>query len=64
MSGAHAEIVMYFGKYKGWKLGAVPNSYLSYLLRQDWFEDSYPDLLEPVEDESNWRREQGVVVED
>lgn len=63
MTGAHAEVVMYFGKYKGWVLGATPNSYLNYLLGQDWFEESYPDLLEPVEDEMRWRREQGVHIE-
>jgi len=64
MSGAYGEVVMYFGRFKDYKLAAVPNGYLNYLLNQDWFEESYPDLFNVVQDEMHWRLEQGVHVEE
>ena len=37
--------IMPFGKYKGQKLGEVPDSYLRWFLGQDWC-DQWPELLE------------------
>lgn len=51
-----------FGKYSGWNLGEVPNSYLHWLCEQDWFEDKYPSLLEKVEAELKWRDYFGIKV--
>jgi len=64
MSGAFAETIVYFGKYRDWRLGAVPNWYLNWCLLEDWFEEKYPDLFEPFQDEMNWRKEQGVYIDD
>ena len=36
---------MPFGKYRGWRLGDVPDHYLRWFLGQAWCED-YPDLVE------------------
>lgn len=36
---------MPFGKYKGQKLGDVPDSYWQWFIEQDWC-DEWPDLVE------------------
>jgi len=54
--------IMSFGRYRGSYIGEVPNSYLSWLLRQDWFEDK--DEFEDVESELRWRNDNNVYVED
>jgi len=44
---------MPFGKWKGTRLGEVPDSYWRWFLRQDWAQE-YPDLVaygQIVEDE-------------
>jgi len=61
-SGAYSGIVMSFGKHRDNKIGSIPNSYLSYLLREDWFEEK--DEFEAVQDEMNWRKEQGVYIDE
>lgn len=33
------ESLMYFGAYKGTKLANLPDSYCSWLLKQDWIKD-------------------------
>lgn len=38
------ESLMPFGKYKGLRLGDVPDDYLLWFLKQD-FCDKYPDLV-------------------
>jgi hypothetical protein len=50
--------VVHFGKFKGKTLEDIPSNYLSYLMTSDWFEDKYPDLIEPINQElafrTNW----------
>lgn len=41
----HDDSIMPFGKYKGKKLGEVPDSYWKWFLAQDWC-DEWPDLVE------------------
>lgn len=38
------ESLMPFGKHKDKRLIDVPDSYLLWLLRQDWVEEKYPEL--------------------
>jgi len=64
MSGSYGELVIPFGKFKGYSLAEVPNSYLRWCLEQDWFEEKYEDLVEPFEDELAWRDSMGVKIED
>jgi len=49
------EKIIYFGKHSGKTVGEVRSQYLRWLVNQEWFEDSYPDLVEPVEAELDWR---------
>lgn len=41
----HDDSRMPFGKYKGQRLGEVPDSYWRWFLSQDWC-DEWPDLVE------------------
>ena len=41
----HDDNLMPFGKWKGQRLGEVPDSYWKWFLRQDWC-DRYPKLVE------------------
>ena len=61
-SGGHGHETLKFGKFRGHALAVVPNSYLRYLLTQDWFEDH--DQFEAVQDEMAWRRDNNVHVEE
>ncbi|MBW8001695.1 MAG: hypothetical protein FVQ80_06695 [Planctomycetes bacterium] len=68
MVGSHSEHILSFGKYGLGKSGerclaAVPNTYLNWLLDQDFFVDSHRDF-EAVNDECEWRKSQSVYVED
>jgi hypothetical protein len=40
--------IMPWGKYRGERLGDVPDDYLDWLGKQDWIED-HPDLLEYID---------------
>ena len=37
--------LMTFGKYKGFRLGEVPDSYFRWFLEQDWSSD-FPELVQ------------------
>ncbi len=54
--------LMPFGKFKGKTVDELPNSYLNWLLEQDWFEKNFEDLYEVVEAEAAWREEVGVHI--
>ncbi len=67
MSGSHGEHILSFGKYGLGSpdervLAAVPNSYIAWLLEQDWFENKAD--FDEVYDEGEWRKSQNVYVED
>jgi uncharacterized protein (DUF3820 family) len=53
-----------FGKYRGNCLPEVPSSYLRYLALADFMEKKYPDLLEKVEAELEWRDQTDGHFED
>ena len=50
---------MPFGKYKGTRLGDVPDDYLNWFLKQPWC-DQWPDLVTYAntinEDDDEWPR--------
>ena len=60
--GGYSETVLSFGKFKGYQIGSISNSYLGRLLRQDWFEQ-YAEF-EGVQDEVAWRKDNSVFVEE
>ncbi len=61
-------IEMPFGKYGPGAdhrvIGTVPSSYLRWCLESDWFEEKYPHLVEPFEEELAWRDEWDEHFED
>jgi uncharacterized protein (DUF3820 family) len=59
MGTVNPEAVIRFGIHRGKTLNEIPSDYLEWLIRQDWFEDKYPDLLESTEGELDWRDQFG-----
>ena len=47
--------ILHFGKFAGKDIEDVPSDYLKYLVGSDWFEPKYPKLMEPIEDELEFR---------
>jgi hypothetical protein len=62
MNGDFGERILDFGKWKRSALAEVPDYSLRWYLDQDWFEVTYPQWVEPFEDELKWRDAAGVKV--
>lgn len=45
----HDDSKMPFGKWRGTRLGSIPDSYWQWLLEQDWAYRDYPELIEYAE---------------
>jgi hypothetical protein len=62
--GGRSDVILECGvrEHRGKAIGGLSNSYLSWLLRQDWFERE--SEFEDVQDEMDWRRENRVYVDD
>ena len=58
------DIYLPFGKYKSISVGNTPSSYLKWCLEQDWFENKYEELLDPFQEELNWRTQMDMHFED
>ena len=56
-------MIIPFGKYADWELEIVPNSYLDWLLGQDWFIDKYHHLVDEIEDELETRKRSHVWID-
>lgn len=54
--GRHEDMAMPFGKHKGELVADIPDSYLRWLLDQEWVENDYPDLHEQLEIEYGYRK--------
>lgn len=57
------EAVLPFGKFRGCRIGEVPDSYLVWLSENDWFEKKYPDLQERINEELGFRDSQDIHIE-
>lgn len=44
-----------FGKFINKAIDEVGSGYLSWIIAQNWMEEKFPDLLEAVEAELDWR---------
>jgi len=53
--GLHDNIYITFGKHFSKPVSRTPSSYLRWCLEQDWFETKHPTLVEPFEEELQWR---------
>lgn len=51
----YEDINLPFGKFKGELLADIPNSYLSWLLDQEFVEDQYPKLRKLAKMEEQYR---------
>ena len=54
-------MMMSFGKHESEEISSVPNSYLYWLLLQDWFEDK--EEFEDVVEEMEMRKHQSIQIE-
>ncbi len=55
-------IVMPFGKYKDYDIETVPNSYLEWLLEQEWVEEKYSHLIDVIEEELETRKRSYIYI--
>ena len=53
---------MPFGKFKGKLICDLPNSYLIWLLDQEWMAKDYPNLYTQLKIENTYRNRFGVNV--
>jgi uncharacterized protein (DUF3820 family) len=60
----HRLCIWPFGKFKDKEIDLLENSYLRWILTQEWFLRDYPNFSNVVLEELKWRKEQGVVIED
>ena len=58
--GSYGSTVLHFGRYKDWEIEDIPNSYLEWLLEQDWFENR--SEFDAIQDEMRYREEVGIDV--
>ena len=65
-SGEHGyeDIAMPFGKHKGTLLADVPNSYLDWLLEQEFVEVKHPKLYRLAKLENHYRQEFDIYIDE
>jgi len=54
--GEHKDMAMPFGKYKGELVADLEDSYLIWLLDQEWVHKSYPELANQLKIEDQYRK--------
>ena len=54
---------LYFGKFLGFDIEEIPDSYLNWLLETNWFDKKYPQLVKPIDEELKYRQKlmQGLL---
>ena len=57
------EAIFTFGKYKGCRIGEIPDDYLRWLSGTDWFEKKYAKLQVAVNEELEFREQTGGELE-
>jgi len=53
---------LYFGKFLGFDIEEIPDSYLNWLLETNWFDKKYPQLVKPIDEELKYRQKWGIKV--
>lgn len=62
--GAHKDLAIPFGRYKGELIADLPCSYLSYLMDQDWFISKFGDLAEQIYIEQEYRKKFNIEIKE
>jgi len=52
-----------FGKYKGKDIEDIPNSYLNWIVGEDWFKVKYKDLCNTIRKELKYRKDFDIKIE-
>jgi hypothetical protein len=60
----HRLCIWPFGKHKDKEIDLLSNSYLRWILTQEWFLNDYSNFSNVVLEELKWRKHQGVVIGD
>jgi uncharacterized protein (DUF3820 family) len=60
----YEDIRLSFGKYRNELLADIPNSYLDWLLDQEFVEEKHPKLFTLAKIESHYRQQFDVYIED
>lgn len=58
----HRLCIWPLGKYKDKEIDIIPNSYLEWILDQDWFLKDFENLSNVVNAELVWREKHGEVI--
>lgn len=53
-----------FGKFKGKDMEDVPNSYLEWIIGEDWFKEKYPVLGANIKKELEYRERFDLKIRD
>lgn len=60
----YEDIALPFGKYKGKLLADVPNSYLNWLLDQEFVEEKYSKLYQIAKLEKHYRQQFDIHIDE
>lgn len=52
---AESMYTMKIGKYRGCDIEDLPTDYLTWLMEQNWFEEKFPDAIDPINKELKFR---------
>jgi uncharacterized protein (DUF3820 family) len=64
MGQGYEDIALPFGRFKGQLLADISNSYLEWLLDQEFVELKYPKLFQIAKLEQQYRLSNGIEIED
>jgi len=58
----YEDVLLPFGKFKGKLICEIPNSYLSWLLDQDWMVKDWPNIYVQCQLESKYREDWNIRI--
>lgn len=61
-SNTYMDMPMPFGKHKGELIAVLPNTYIDWLLDQEFFEEKYPKHWAMAKKEKEYRKKFDIVI--
>ena len=61
--GEQQDIIIPFGIHKDKLVADTPNSYLEFLMEQDWFCSKFKDVAEQIKIEQDYRKKFNIIIE-